>query len=366
MIGMPAAPLLHLTTPAEWRAALAGEAVRPTSLDELGFVHLSAPEQVALPATRLYAGRRDLLLLAMDPARIGVEVRYEPGVPTDPASMRFPHAYGPVPVSAVLAVLPYRPRGDGGFDAPDLPGLDAGGRAAAHEPSLLRRVATSEIPVTGGVGVLTASVPASHQHNQLIIDGRTDAATLHADADRALAGFPHRLALLYDEATATGLVQHGWTVDELVGMVAPAQGTPQERVEQLDLDAVRPMWDADWRRDLPAADDATVAQLSDRYRLEEEVTDLRYLTVRDAGEVVACCLLKIDGATAVIDAVTTTPAHRGRGHGDALVAHARALAGAAGCDIVALQADANDWPRHWYGRRGFAEVTRAWSASRRA
>jgi uncharacterized protein (DUF952 family) len=34
--------------------------------------------------------------------------------------MRFPHAYGPVPTAAVTAVVPYRPRADGGFDAPDL------------------------------------------------------------------------------------------------------------------------------------------------------------------------------------------------------------------------------------------------------
>lgn len=60
-------------------------------------MHLSTPDQVALPAQRLFAGRSDLVLLVLDPARIdgaGIDVRWEPGVPTDPASMRFPHAYG--------------------------------------------------------------------------------------------------------------------------------------------------------------------------------------------------------------------------------------------------------------------------------
>ena len=52
----------------------------------------------------------------------------------------------------------------------------------------------------------------------------------------------------------------------------------------------------------------------------------------------------------------TDPDHRGRGHGDALVARALELAGAAGCDLVVLEASADDWPRHWYARRGFAEV----------
>jgi hypothetical protein len=49
-------PLLHLTTPAEWRAALATGAVHPPSLAEVGFVHLSTPDQS--PVVSPYAGRR--------------------------------------------------------------------------------------------------------------------------------------------------------------------------------------------------------------------------------------------------------------------------------------------------------------------
>ncbi|GAA1386715.1 DUF952 domain-containing protein [Pseudonocardia kongjuensis] len=117
--------LLHLCTPAE-RAGyeLAGE-IAPPSLDEVGFVHLSTADQVALPAQRLFAGRTDLSLLVVDPAALaaaGVEVRWEPGVPGDPESMRFPHAYGAVPASAIRAVLPYPP-GPAGFTAPELPDL---------------------------------------------------------------------------------------------------------------------------------------------------------------------------------------------------------------------------------------------------
>ena len=56
----------------------------------------------------------------LDPDRIGVEVRWEPGTHGDPAH-GFPHAYGPVPISAVVAVVEYRPGPDGRFAAPDLP-----------------------------------------------------------------------------------------------------------------------------------------------------------------------------------------------------------------------------------------------------
>lgn len=109
---------LHISDPTEWAAAQAAGAIAPPSLAEVGFVHLSTPEQVALPANRLYRGRTDLVLLVIDPARLDVEVRFEPGVPDDPESMRFPHAYGPVPTSAVVAVRPYAPGPDGEFGPP--------------------------------------------------------------------------------------------------------------------------------------------------------------------------------------------------------------------------------------------------------
>ena len=355
-------PLLHMATPPEWRDHLRSGAIAPTVAE---FVHLSTPDQVALPANRLHPGAADLMLLVLDPGRIGVPVKWEPGVPTDPASMRFPHAYGPVPASAVIAVLPYRPRPDGGFDAPAVPTLDAAARAALATPSHLRRLATREVPVTGGVAVLTDPVPRSHQHNQLFVDGDVDAALVAADADRVLDGKAHRMALLASGRTASGLAALGWEVDELVYMAAPAGGAATGRVRQIGVEDARAFWDASWRRTIPAVDAATLAQLTDRYALEAQVVDLRCLAVYDGGELVATALLKIDGGTAVVDAVETHPDHHGRGHGTAMITEALALAGGAGCDLVTLEAAAADWPRHWYGRLGFTEVGRGWSAARR-
>jgi GNAT superfamily N-acetyltransferase len=62
----------------------------------------------------------------------------------------------------------------------------------------------------------------------------------------------------------------------------------------------------------------------------------------------------------------TDPVARGRGHGDAVLARALELAAAAGCDLVVLEADAHDWPRHWYARRGFEPVGTTWSLNRPA
>jgi uncharacterized protein (DUF952 family) len=114
---MPSSPsvLLHICARADWQRACGRGEHRPESLDEVGFIHLSTPEQVHLPTNRLYRGRGDLLLLHIDPTLLAAPVRWEPGLPADPAAMVFPHLYGPLPVSAVIAVTDYRPGPDGLF-----------------------------------------------------------------------------------------------------------------------------------------------------------------------------------------------------------------------------------------------------------
>lgn len=107
--------LVHICASDEWHVAQGRGEHRPGSLEAVGFVHLSSPEQVHLPANRLYAGRADLLLLHVDPERLTAPVRWEPGVPSDPESMRFPHLYGPLPVDAVTSVTRYQPGPDGSF-----------------------------------------------------------------------------------------------------------------------------------------------------------------------------------------------------------------------------------------------------------
>lgn len=109
------AVLVHICGAEDWQAAQSDGELRPDSLHLSGFVHLSTPEQVHLPANRLYAGRTDLVLLRVDPARLSSPVRWEPGVPADPDAMEFPHLYGPLPAEAVITVTPYRPDADGRF-----------------------------------------------------------------------------------------------------------------------------------------------------------------------------------------------------------------------------------------------------------
>ena len=108
--------LVHLCGLEEWSRARDRGGIQPEAADaEAGFIHLSTPEQVHLPANRLYRGRADLVLLHIDPARLDGPVRWEPGVATDPQSMLFPHLYGPLPVDAVISVTRYRPDPNGDF-----------------------------------------------------------------------------------------------------------------------------------------------------------------------------------------------------------------------------------------------------------
>ena len=121
--------LLHLCGAQEWSRARSRGGVRPEASGSdvsAPYIHLSTPEQVHLPANRLYRGRDDLVLLHIDPALLESPVRWEPGVATDPESMLFPHLYGPLPARAVIRVTAYRPSPDGTFPpvgAPD-PGAD--------------------------------------------------------------------------------------------------------------------------------------------------------------------------------------------------------------------------------------------------
>lgn len=106
--------LVHICGREEWSRARDRGRIDPEPPGS-EFIHLSAPEQVHLPANRLYRGRDDLVLVHVDPARLDSPVRWEPGVATDPQSMLFPHLYGPLPVSAVVDVTPYPPGPDGTF-----------------------------------------------------------------------------------------------------------------------------------------------------------------------------------------------------------------------------------------------------------
>ncbi|GIF02974.1 DUF952 domain-containing protein [Actinoplanes siamensis] len=105
--------ILHLCPRSVWESV--SDTYVADSLATQGYIHCSDPDGVHLPANLLFRGRTDLVLLEIDETRTGVPVVWEDGDPPDPSGRQFPHVYGPLPVSAVMAVHEYQPLPDGSF-----------------------------------------------------------------------------------------------------------------------------------------------------------------------------------------------------------------------------------------------------------
>jgi uncharacterized protein (DUF952 family)/GNAT superfamily N-acetyltransferase len=367
--------LLHLCAPATWRMALAAGSLAPPSLLHEGFVHLSTPRQVPWPANVLFPGRTDLLALVVDPARLPGDLRFE-RTPDAPAGGRFPHHYGAVPGASVVAVVPYQPGPDGRFIEPiGLPRPeDTVARARLFDRALSQRRGAAVLPVNGGVAVLDLRYPASHEYNTLWMDAGSDAATVAAEADRVLGGakLSHRRAMFDDPGTATALASQGWHILELRLLLydrapQPAAEVPPGSITVVPVthEVVSKLWQRSWRRDQPGLDDDVVRQLVDGEALADAVLRLVNLAVLDGcGEPIAATQLRIDGATAAIEAVMTEPTHQRAGLARALVLDALARARTAGCDAVFLTAVAGGWPHRWYTRLGFIDIGSRFQATR--
>ena len=338
--------LLHLTTAVEWRAALTGGVLRPPSLPEAGFVHLSDPGQVHLPAARLFPGRRDVVVLVVDPTRLTDPVRYEPGVPGDPASMRFPHLYGPLPCPAVVAVLPWRVDRPLDLPAPD----DAAARAAALALSLPVRRAAQVTDVPGGLAVTGPPSARSQAEDQLLLTAVVGADEVEERTAQLAAdhGWPAPAATLLHPGAAPvaeELGRRGWTVAPVVVL---AHRSPSPAASG-DGDGVVHPPDAQRPRGGPP-------------QVERDRTDrvVRVLdvVVGDGGAGVPAGQLLVDGGTAELVGVTSAPDAGDDRAAEAVVDRALALAVEAGCDLVVLAVGASAELPRWCGRLGFTEVGR--------
>ncbi|WP_335933400.1 GNAT family N-acetyltransferase [Streptomyces sp. PTD5-9] len=241
-------------------------------------------------------------------------------------------------------------------------------RIRAFLSAFARRQAAHTVPVPGGFAVYDDAFTHSRGNNQVVIDASTDASVdaeaLPALAEEALGHLPHRLISVLDDevgrACAEPLVRSGYTHSTYLIMLhagpAPAGGP----AEEVGLEAIRAPLAQWWRARLPDAGSEVVRHLVDRREARRRgADDVRIIGARtEQGEVAAWADLYLDPAsgTAQIEDLITGEPHRRRGYADAVLAAALRLAVDGGCGTRFLTADAADWPRHWYERRGFSVI----------
>ena len=98
-----ATPIYKIVSKTEWDDACRGGVFDGASVDRAdGFIHLSAAHQVRETAAKHFDGRRDLLLVAFDPASLGDALRWEVSRGGD----RFPHLYAPLTTALALWAKP--------------------------------------------------------------------------------------------------------------------------------------------------------------------------------------------------------------------------------------------------------------------
>jgi ribosomal protein S18 acetylase RimI-like enzyme len=214
-----------------------------------------------------------------------------------------------------------------------------------------------------GLAVFDERVPLRYDSNYLLVDELPEAVSagdLAAEASR----LDRRAVMIRDQRTgerlAPGFESLGWRVDRGLVMAhrrRPGRTADTGLVQEVDQAALRPAR----RRQLagePWATPAVVEQLLDAKLTVARALTARFFAVLVGGEVAGYVDLYHDGRTAQIEDLATLEEHRGRGYASALVLHALQEARRAGCDLVFLVADADDWPKLLYGRLGFDELGR--------
>jgi uncharacterized protein (DUF952 family) len=93
--------MFHITSREEWDAAVPAGEYLPSAFADEGFIHCSYGRQVEATAARHFAGRTGLVLLEINREALRVRVVDEN---LNGGGEVYPHIYGPLPVSAVVAI----------------------------------------------------------------------------------------------------------------------------------------------------------------------------------------------------------------------------------------------------------------------
>jgi uncharacterized protein (DUF952 family) len=94
-------PIVKLLRAAEW-AAFQADGSFAGSADDLrdGYIHLSAPDQVAGTAAKWFAGEAGVVAVTFDADALAADLRWEPAR----GGVLFPHLYRPLRLDEVVGV----------------------------------------------------------------------------------------------------------------------------------------------------------------------------------------------------------------------------------------------------------------------
>ncbi|MFI8518397.1 GNAT family N-acetyltransferase [Streptomyces sp. NPDC085481] len=227
-----------------------------------------------------------------------------------------------------------------------------------------RRQAERTVEFPGGFAALDDTYALSYGNNYVLVDGETDPEALPARVDEAMAHLSHRAVYIPDTATAEAcagpLDRAGYACKTVLVMRHDGPVPELGGAREVDLATLRGALTESSRRFLPDADDDVVRALVERRAARRRgADDVRFLASHDEwGEPASWADLYVDPASGVaqIEDLVTAEAYLGRGHAGVVLDTALRMAADAGCTTVFLTALADDWPRYWYERRGFATV----------
>ncbi len=96
--------IFHFISQSDLSLYLQAHLLHVPSLADQGFIHCSLPEQVTDVANAIAPGKRDLVLLEIDDAKVIPMILYEN---LEGGEKLFPHIYGPLNDDAIIAIHPF-------------------------------------------------------------------------------------------------------------------------------------------------------------------------------------------------------------------------------------------------------------------
>jgi GNAT superfamily N-acetyltransferase len=254
------------------------------------------------------------------------------------------------------------------------------GAILACDRAIRRRATAEAIPLPQGLVVRHGGLPDVHHLNAVLLDAApTPGADTDKDADAAVAlaerwlGDRCHRQLVFDDAdagerAAATLADRGWKRDRIVFMGFtgdPPAADGDDRAREISDAELGHLQRAALAEDVSAIElrRGLVDQLVVAQRALRAGTPARGFGAGDGDGLQSMCTLFLSTdvqrrRVAMIDEVGTLRGHRERGLARAVVLTAVAAARAWRADLIAVPADADDWPQLMYARLGFAPIGR--------